>query len=222
MVRARQLGPGARGAGHQRREVGQQVGPGGRADLVVDHVQFGLRGRQAQHRLGEVAAARGVDPAGAQDQVPAAALADLPLAIELGAPVDRQRAGGRVFGARLVAAAVEDVVGAVVHQPGAGRRGAAREHAGRVGVDRLGEVGLRFRLVDGRVGGGVDDQVGTDGLHRGRERGGLREVGREVAALEVERQHLAQRLQRALQFPADLAVASEQEDLHVSSSRIGC
>ena len=86
-------------------------------------------GGQPEHRAREVAAARRVDPAGAQDQVAAAAGADRLLAFELGAAVDAERAGGRVFVRAAAAAAVEHVVGAVVHQPGAERRGLARQHA---------------------------------------------------------------------------------------------
>ncbi len=41
------------------------------------------------------------------------------LAFELGAAVDAQRAGGVVFAPGLLAAAVEHVIGGVVHQPGA-------------------------------------------------------------------------------------------------------
>ena len=50
-------------------DVGQQVGSGGRADLVGYHGQaFAFLG-QAQHGLGEVAAARAIDTTGAQNQV---------------------------------------------------------------------------------------------------------------------------------------------------------
>ena len=56
------------------------------ADLVVDDLELLALGGQAQHGLGEVAAACRVDPTGAQDQVVAAARADAVFALGLVAP----------------------------------------------------------------------------------------------------------------------------------------
>ena len=84
---------------------------------------------------------------------------------------------------------------------------------------RAGQVGLALGLVDGGVRGGIDDHVGAHRAHRARRapRGG--EVGAQVGAVEVERDHLAERRERALQLPADLAVLAEQQDLHARASR---
>jgi hypothetical protein len=175
--------------GRQRRaqrvggDVGQQIGPGGRADLVVDDVQRVALGGQAQHRAREVAAARGVDPAGAQDQVAAAAGADQVLAFELGAAVDAQRPGRRVLVARRVAAAVEDVVGAVVQQPGARASAALRQHAGGGGVERARQVGLALGLVDGGVRGGVDDDLGRHLVDQRRKLSGREKSARQWPGL---------------------------------------
>jgi hypothetical protein len=197
-----------------RREVGQQVGAGGCAELVVDDVQRLALGRQLEHGAREVAAARGINPARAQDQMAAAAGADGVLAVELGAAVHRQRRSGRVLGARRMAAAVEHIVGAVVHQPGALRRRRVGQHARRFGVDGRGELGFGLGFVHRGVRGGIDDHVRPQRAHRVRQALRLREVGVVVGAVEVERRQLAQQRQRALQLPADLPSLAEQHDLH--------
>ena len=58
----RRIGP--RGAQHVDRQVGQQVGAGGRADLVGDHLELLALLGQPQHGLGEVAAVWAVQPCG--------------------------------------------------------------------------------------------------------------------------------------------------------------
>ena len=211
------------GTHHLRGQVGQQVRAGGCADLVVDDGQAFALGRQAQHGPGEVAAARGIDPAGAQDQVPAAAGADEGLALQLGLAVDAQGAGGGLLVAGSIARAVEDIVGAVVHQPGAGLGRAARQHGRGGRVDRARQLGLALGLVDRGVRRGVDDQVRLDRRDRGRQRLGPAEVAVQSAgvggAVMVEPDHLAQRRQRALQFPPDLAALAQKKDLHVCGPR---
>ena len=75
-----------------RGDVGQQVGAGGRADLVVDHRQRVALVRASRSIvLAKLPPRARVDPAGAKDQVPAAARADQLLAFELGAAVDAER-----------------------------------------------------------------------------------------------------------------------------------
>ena len=76
-----------------RGHVGQQFGAGGRADLVADDLERVALGGQPQHGAREVAAARGIDPARAQDQVAAAAGADELL--RLRAWCGRRRSRGR-------------------------------------------------------------------------------------------------------------------------------
>jgi cation transport regulator ChaC len=77
---------------------------------------------------------------------------------------------------------------------------------------RRAKVGLALGLVDGGVRRGVDDRVRPHRAH-GRGQGGrVREVGPErPGAVEVERHHLAERRERALQLPAHLAVLAEKE-----------
>ena len=86
------------------------------APLVVDDGEAFALLRQAQHGLAKLPP-RGVDPAGAQDEVLGAGLLDELFAFELGAAVHAQGRGVSVS-TQGGAAAVEHVVGAVVHQPG--------------------------------------------------------------------------------------------------------
>ena len=81
----------AQGLGHGvGGDVGNQRGSGGRAPLVVDDAKLLALGRQAQHGFDEVAAARGIHPAGAKDQVRATTGGDSLLAFELGGAINVQ------------------------------------------------------------------------------------------------------------------------------------
>ena len=202
-------------------DVGQQIGTGGRADLVVDHGQAITLGSQPQHGAGKVAAARAMHPACAQDQVSAAAGADQRFTFQLGAAVDAERAGGRLFVSRLVAAAVENVVGAVVQQPAADRRHGAGQRTGGQGVDGARGVGIALGLVDGGVGAGIDHDVGPQRHDRCGQCVGLRQVtaGAWAAVAAGQGDHIAERCQGSAQFPADLAVRPQEDDFHLSAGR---
>lgn len=97
-----------------------------------------------------------------------------------------------------------------MHEPGAPGRGFLGQHAGGQRVDAVGRGHVALGLVDRRIGGGVDDQVGLDVGDRRAQRLGTRKIGIGTA----ERAQFAERRERALQLPADLAVFSKQENLH--------
>ncbi len=119
---ARELVPGAVAGGRHvvdavldpldqpHEPVGEVPGVGGRADLVADDEDLVLVGREAQHRLDEVAAADAEQPGGADDEVALVGGGGRLLAGQLGAAVGGERRGlvglhvGRALGA------VEDVV----------------------------------------------------------------------------------------------------------------
>jgi hypothetical protein len=64
------------------------------------------------------------------------------LAGQLGAAIHAQGAGGVHLAPGRLAAAVEHVVGAVVHQQRAAGGGLARQHGGRIGIDAPRQLGL--------------------------------------------------------------------------------
>ena len=75
------------------RHIGQEFCSGGRTDLVVDDPQLISLGRQPQHSLGKVGAARGINPTGTEGEVFRTPFNRV-LAVELGPAVDAQRIGG--------------------------------------------------------------------------------------------------------------------------------
>ena len=172
-------------------DIGQQLGAGRRTPLVIDHRQALALLGQAQHGFGEVAAARGIDPAGAQNQVLAARLPNELLAFELGGAIHGQRCGCVVFHPGPLAAAVEHIVGAVVHQPGAQACGFFGQHAGGGGVEQACQLGFALGLVHSGVGGGVHDDLGAQRTHRFSYTLRVAEVAAVRGAVKVQRRHVA-------------------------------
>ena len=115
---------------HQRPDQLRHVeGPGRLSDLVADDVHPTPFTRRPRDRPREARAVGAVQPGGADHQVALGKL--LPngaLTQHLGAAVRRHRRHGRVLGVRPAGAAVEDVVGAQLHQSGTvGPRGVTLE-----------------------------------------------------------------------------------------------
>ncbi|MCY1381350.1 hypothetical protein D9M69_692460 [compost metagenome] len=65
--------------------------------------------------------------------------------------------------------------------------------------------------------GGIDDDVGAHRQHRGGQLLGAAEVGVEVGAVEIQRDHFAEWREAALQLPADLSTFAEQQQLHAEA-----
>ena len=125
-----------------RRDVGQQARACGGAELVIDHRQPVTLLRQAQHGPGEVPTARAINPTGAKNQVPTTSLRDTLLTFELGRAVHIERSGGVPLAPRRRATAIKHIVGGVMHHQRATGLGSPREHAGRLGVDTVGDFGV--------------------------------------------------------------------------------
>ena len=89
-------------------------------------------------------------------------------------------------------------------------RGLFAENARCNGVDRGSAFLIALRLVDGSVGGGIDDDVGASVTNQLADGFG---VGK-VAFRQVNRNDFAERRQAALQFEADLAVLAGEEEFH--------
>ena len=141
----------------RRREIG---GEGRLAALVVDERQrlVGVR-RQAQDQLDHVVAVLAAHPRRACDR---GRRARGVLAGQLRAAVDRHRVGGVVLTVRTVEGAVEHVVGADVHEVGADEFTGRRQVAHGVGAHGEGQGLVGLARVDGGVGRGVDDRIGTN------------------------------------------------------------
>ena len=136
------------------------------------------------------------------------------LALELGVTVHVQGRRRVTLKPGPAAAAIEHIVGAVVHQPGTQGLRLARQLTHRGRIDQTGQLRLALGLVHGRVRGGVDNDLRgqtAHGLHQLLRPG---EVPASVGAVPVERHHLAQRRQAALQLPAHLAALAQEQDFH--------
>lgn len=80
------------------------------------------------------------------------------------------------------------------------------------GIDSEGECSFSFRLVDGGIGAGIDDDVGAQLVQYGWS--GVHVC--QIHCCAVQRNQFARQRQHAWQFMADLAVfAGDQDGLHV-------
>ena len=129
------------------------------------------------------------------------------FAFEFGLPVGVERIGCIVFFPRLGSAAVEDVIGAVMHQPRAQTLRFFRQHAHGGSVDGACQFGFAFGFIDGGVSRRIHNHVGRDGTHGLRKGFELRQI-----QIAVKRDHFAQGREAALQFPTDLAFAAEEQN----------
>jgi hypothetical protein len=103
-----------------------------------------------------------------------------------------------------------------MHQPGAKPLSLFGQHPRGQRVDGSCQIGLTLGLVHGGVSCRIHDHVGPylpNGLGQSF---GTGEVAAEPGTVEVQGHHLTQRRQAALQFPADLATFSKQEDFHAA------
>ena len=192
--------------------IGEQRGRGGHPPLVGDDAQAVAIGGEFEHGLGEVAAMRADDPAGTQDQVPRIGGLQCQFAVALGQAVDALRVRGIVFDVGALLGAVEDVIGGVMDNEGAEPGGFFAKNARCDGVHRGSTFLIALGLVDGGVGGRVDDDVGANVTHQPAN--GLR-IG-QIAFRLVDRNDFAERRQAALEFEADLAVLAGEEEFHLN------
>ena len=97
------------------------------------------------------------------------------------------------------------------------RRGPARHRAGRFGVDAHGKLRLILGLVDGGVGGRIEDDVRRQAIERAGN--GLRRGEIEHAA--VGRQHRRRCWQPRDQRAADLPANACHQNAHHTGSKRG-
>ena len=148
---------------------GQPVNMGRRADLIGNHADFGAFLHQAQHGVDEIAANRRIHPGSAHDQRIGAGGN---FACQLGGTIGADRIGCGIGTIGLARRAVENKIGGNMHQS---RRMGGKQGNG-IGVDALGERGVSFGLVDGGVGGCVENDVSAAVGNNPRHRGGISNV----------------------------------------------
>ncbi|MNF88499.1 hypothetical protein D3C84_709950 [compost metagenome] len=202
-------------ARHQRRRGRGEGRTAGRiAELVGDHTHLGALAQQALHGEQEVVAVAAVQPAATQDQVRPAGRSDGLFAAQLAVPVDIQRCAGVGFPVWPAEAAVEDVVGGVVQQPGAQRGGLLGHHGGSLGVEGEGCRRLALGLLHRGVRRGVDHQLRPLTTQALAQRGPVVQV--QLGA--GQRLQIAATGQQRGEAVAELAVGAEQQDLHQSNT----
>ena len=202
-----------------RSGVGDQRCAGRRAPLVAHDVEAVALGRGAENGLQEVLPPGVEDPARAQHQVARGAGDDGLFARQLAAPVDVRRRRRIGFGPGPLAAAVENIIGGVVDQPGAQPGGFGGQHLTGAGIDREGSLRLALGTVDSGVGGRIDDDVRRHCLHGAGQLIRPGQVAAQRGTVAMQGRDLAHHRQAAPQLPAELAVRAEQQDLHAAVAR---
>ena len=195
-------------------DIGQQLGTGGCAPLVVDDGQALALTGQAQHGFGKVMAPCGIHPAGAQNQMLATRRLDGLLPLPLGLAIDRQRCRRIGLCPGAAAAAIEHIVCAVVNQPSAQAGRLQGNLPWRGGVEHARALGLTLGLVHGRVRRRIDNHIRLQRPHRGQHALGVGKIAAVLRAVPIDRRYLAQHGQAALQLPAHLAVFTEKKNFH--------
>jgi len=121
--------------------------------------QLGLLATEAYHGLHEVVAKRGVEPRRADDHRTLAEFLDVQLAYQLRLAIDAVGTGVLVLGIGCVVGAVEDVVRGDLYHPPATLAHGMRQVGGSLGIEALTERFVVLGLIDGGIGGTVDDSV---------------------------------------------------------------
>jgi hypothetical protein len=205
-------GPKALGGDETADRLGEVRRPRGGAVLVVHHAQLGPGGER-EERAREVPSLKRVQPGGAHEEVARLVGADGLLSGELAPSVDGARCRHRLLVQGTAPLAGEDVVGGDVQQGDAAVRGRARQDLGPRGIRPEGALGVALRPVHVGPGGGVDHEIGADGVEGGVHRGAVGDVQRRAR----QTAHLV-RAEGGGKGPAELAGGSRHQDAHRSAS----
>ena len=107
-----------------------------------------------------------------------------------------------------------------MHQPCTDGACSLCHRAGRSGVDELSGLNIGFSFVYRRVGGRIDDDIGSDASDGVCYSSKVGQVAAQHGAVAVQRNQLAQWTQAALQLPTDLPISTEQQDLQTTASGV--
>ncbi len=197
--------------------MGQVLGVGGVAALVVYHLDAARFCAQGCHGAHKVFAGAAVQPGRAHDKIPPAELPHILLAQKLGGAVGALGGGqgGLVQGDAAGLLTRKHIVGGDMHQPRADLFGRLGQVGGAEGVGLKGIVPVRFAAIHIGIGRAVQDRIRLVPAHKGDHLG---PVGN-VQLGQVHRQHTgvfqplrdgpqraAPLAQLALQLGAKLAV----------------
>ena len=139
------------------------------------------------------------------------------LAFALGAAIDVERGRGVVLTPGTSTAAIEHIIGRIMHQPGTELLCFFRQHCGGQGIDRARQIRLAFGLVHRRMGGGIDDDLRCHTAYRFGKSRQIGEVGAQLATvIKIKRDQFTEGSQTALQFPAQLPSLAKKQDPHAS------
>jgi len=149
----------------------RQGGDGGRCAVLVGYDAHGACCGETLYRGEKVAPFTIIEPGSAEDEARNGARKHGFFASALGESIDAQGVCWVIFRIRCSVFAIEHVVRGVVNEPHVMTQGEIGHKGGRVCVDTKGGFLIVFRVIDGRVGGGVDQKTGCIGLDRRGERG---------------------------------------------------
>ena len=96
------------------------------------------------------------------------------------------------------------------------RRRPARNRAGRLGIDAHGKVGLVLGLINGGIGGGIEDDIGRQAIERGGDGLRLRQIQHAAIGRKHDRRGRQPREQRTTDLPGN---ARDQNSHHTGSKR---
>ena len=172
------------------------------AQLVGDDADLLARLGKPQHGADEIRAEGAMDPGGAQDHAVLRARRDQKLALEFRSAIGACRAGRVVLAIGPIEPPVEDIIGREMNEGNAKPRRRLGDMAGAVRIDAHRQIRLGFRLVDRRIGGGVDDRVRARGGERFEHAVALRADRARAARARRPRRRRLQRVRRARSRPA--------------------
>ncbi len=213
MIDARHAAPLAKGGGDGEKRVRNVRRRRWPAALVVHDAQHLTLCPHPQHGLDEVLAMRGKDPGRAQDHRLPARLGHPPFAQKLRCAIGTQGCDRIILAPGPGARAVEDIVGGDMQERQPPRRRRTGHRAGRLAIHQIGRCPVGFGLIDGGVGGGVDNEVRIGRGHNGGAGGGVAQVGH-IAPDRLNRDPLGR---PARKLPRKLPCRSEDHNSHERS-----
>ncbi len=138
---------------------GKIPGIGGGPDLIVDDLQGLDRRGLLQDGLHEILAVPAVQPGRPDQEIALGKVLEIPLALQLGGPVDVERRRRVLFAVGGPLPAVEDVIGAEMDERDPPAPAGQGDIFHTDGIDGKASLPVRLATVHVRIGGGVDHDL---------------------------------------------------------------